>query len=171
MRQPGGQFLQHHAQLQPGQRRTHATVPAEAEGQMPARALAADVEGFGVLERRFVAVGCREVHQDLVAALDVGAPDGDVTHRSPAMRDDRRAEANALLDGVRNERRVRDDRLPGLGIVEQRQGTLPQLRYLVQGGLHLTRCLFLTHRLDQLLLLIPPACRADSAQQQWSGNL
>ena len=112
-------LLQRDAALQPGQRRAQAVVGADTEGQVLA-VLAVDVENVAVgRELAVVAVGRADEHHHhaalghrLAVVLDVA---GDVAGHVRRGR----LEAQQLLDGLRDQRRVLDELAALVGVFGQ----------------------------------------------------
>ena len=104
-REAAEQLLQRHPGLEPGQRGAEAEVDPVAEGEV-ALVGAVDVEPVGVDERPVVAVGRRVVHLDAGALRDPDAADLDVSGGGAGEPDHRRLEAQHLLDGRGDQRRV-----------------------------------------------------------------
>ena len=127
-----GDALEHHGQLEAGQRGTEAEVRAVAEGHVVVRR-AAHVEGAGGrAELGLVAVGGRVDQEQRVTGGDRRAAELGVGDRGAHERRHRRGPAQHLLDGGREQRRVGGQPVELLGVLGQRD---QRARDGVAGGL------------------------------------
>src|SRR5436190_1875358 len=92
--------------LHPRERGTEAVVASGGEGDVVASVRAADVERARVLEDIGVAVGAGQQGGDNFAVPDGYAGDDGVRRAQPAGQQDRRVDAEDLVDGVGPQRRV-----------------------------------------------------------------
>jgi len=119
MGQALGELLQEDAHLHPGQVLAHALVAAVAERQVVRGVVAVEVQRVRVLEVALVVVGRSHDDQQPRALRDFDAADPRVGHGKPPPRDDGAGQAQALLDGVGDERGVGADVLPRLAVLQQ----------------------------------------------------
>ncbi len=96
-------------------------MATETERDMAARVLATNVEVFAVVETFFIAIAGGQEAQYPLACGNRYAGDLHIGLRQAAPGDDRRPEAETLLDGIRDQRRIGDDGVPRRLLLEQRE--------------------------------------------------
>src|SRR5579884_3197888 len=108
-RRRGQHLLQHHPQLEPGERGRRALVDAVAEGQVPGPPV--EDEPVRVVEDGGVAVGGAEQHGHRVPGTDPPAPDLDLPGRGPDQHLARRGQSEGLLHRGRDQLRSRPEQV------------------------------------------------------------
>ena len=118
-REPARQLGERQLRLELSEARAQAEVDALAEGQVAAGVGAVEVEGVGLGEDRGVAARGGQPEEELGARGQLDAAHARGLRRHPPPHADRGVEAQRLLDGARDRRRIGDDARPARRVLEQ----------------------------------------------------
>ncbi|CAK0157182.1 Uncharacterised protein [Burkholderia pseudomallei] len=132
VRQAARQLVDEDLHLHAREMLAHALMRTVAERQVIGGIVAVDVEQVRIGEAALVTIRRRRDDQQLRAGGNRNAADRRVARRDPPPRDDRSAVTQALVDRVRDQRRVVTQLSPRARMLEQQ---LQRVRRCVRGGL------------------------------------